>query len=122
MKSQSRLDAVQGDTVGIWKVSHITSAPGVKPVVRATLSGGVYSCTIRAVYADGTVAVAERAVTALSDDNFYFLAALLPSEMATVNVGPITVGIQLVNAALTPPLRKERHYPVMVHPSINANT
>ena len=122
MKSQSRLEIVQGDTAGIWKVSHIISAPGVKPVVRADLSVVAYGCTIKAIKADGSEAVAERTVTARSEDNFFFLAALLPAETATVPPGEITVGLQLSNAALTPPLRKELHRRVLVHPSINANT
>lgn len=122
MKSQSRLEIVQGDTAGIWKVSHIVSAPGEKPVVRADLSVGGYVCSIKAINADLTDAVAERAVVTLSDDNFYFLAALFPAETATVDPGEIKVGLQLSNLTLTPPLRVERHRRVLVEPNINANS
>lgn len=122
MKLQSKLEIVQGDTAGIWKISHIISAPRVTPVVRANLSAPGYSCSIRAINdSDGSQAVAERAVTVLSDDNFYFLAALFPAETASITPGMITVGLQLSNPTLTPPLRKERQRKVWVQPNINSN-
>lgn len=122
MKSQLVLDAIAGDTVGIWKVSHVTSEPGVSPVTLADLSAG-YTCSIRAIYdSDGTEAVAERAVTDLSGDNLYFLAALLPSETDGLTPGEITVAVQLTNLSLSPPLRKEKQYTVRIYPSVAANT
>lgn len=121
MKSQSMLEIVAGDTAGIWKVSHVTSEPGARPVVRADLSAG-YACTIKAVDAAGATVVAERAVSVLSSDDLYFLAALNPAETDTIPPGDVTVAIQLSNPSLVPPLRKERHFPLRVHPNINANT
>lgn len=121
MKSQSVLDIKQGDTAGIWRVGHVLSDPGVAPKVYADLTTG-YSCKIRAVYeADGTEAVAERAVSDLDADNTHFLAALLPAETASLNVGKVIVAVQLQNLSLTPPLRAERHYEVNVFESLAAN-
>lgn len=125
VKSQSRLEIVQGDTAGIWKLGHVISAPGVKPKVYADLSNPDYSCSIKALRdEDGSVAVAERAVTQRTPDNFHFLCALLPAETALAGCAPgdITVGLQLSNPALIPPLRRELHRGVRIHANINANT
>ena len=120
MRLQSPLSAIAGDTVGIWKVSHILSPLG-SPIVRANLTVG-YSCLIKAVDALGSVVVAERPVTTISQDGSYFLAALNPTETAGLLPGIVTVAIQLSHPGLTPPLRKESHYYIEVSASINSNT
>ena len=119
MKLQSPLSAIAGDTVGIWKVSHVTSAVG-SPIVRANLAVG-YSCLIKAVNPLGATVVVERAVLTLSPDNQYFLAALTPAETSPLAPGVVTVAIQLSNLSLTPPLRKESHHQVEIFASINSN-
>lgn len=120
MSLQFPLEIIAGDTAGIWSVSHRTSALN-QPIVRADLSTG-YSCVIKAVNSAGVAVVPERAVLDLSEDNQYFLAALTPSETATLAPGKVTVAIQLTNLSLTPPLRKETHHELLISASINSNT
>lgn len=92
---------VIGDNTPIWEVGFQTSLDGVTPVVMATLDG-TYSCRIGV---QGTTI--DREITVKTGDNKYFRAWLTPAETATLS-GIVTVGIQISNASLVPPLVLEQ--------------
>jgi hypothetical protein len=88
---------VQGDTAGVWLVFHDTDGNGTP----APLTGD-YSCRI-AVKGKPI----NRLVTDKNAENTKFLAFLTPTETDTLEVGTHLVGLQIVNTALVPPLRRE---------------
>lgn len=88
----------KGDTAGPWNVGH-----KLDDGTLATLTGS-YTCTIKVA---GTAI--ERAVTDLTADSKRFIAALTPTETATLTPGQYVVAIEVVNATTTPPLRVETH-------------
>lgn len=88
----------KGDTAGPWNVGHLLDDGTL-----ATITGG-YSCTIKVAGS-----AIERAVTDTTVDSKRFIAALTPTETDTLAVGQHVVAIEVVNNALTPPLRVETH-------------
>ncbi len=93
----------KGDTAGPWRVA--------APLDDGTLPAlpGAYTCKIKVA---GTAI--ERSVTDIGPDddgtaNRRFLAALTPTETATLAAGQYVVAIEIENTGLTPPLRVETH-------------
>ena len=75
-----------------------------------------WTCHIAANYADGTVAIASTEVTDKTADNLRWIAALTPTQTATLTipVGEAFIVIdhvlEIVNLTLTPVFRKEVHH------------
>lgn len=91
-------EVIAGNTVGVWYVGHDIAADGA-PEELAEL-GEDYSCWL----ALGGTEIA-REVTDKNDAGTAFLAYLTPTESAALTPGAVyTVGIELRNAAYTPPL------------------
>ncbi len=88
----------KGDTAGPWNVGH-----KLDDGTLATLTGS-YTCTIKVA---GTAI--ERGVTDLTADSKRFIAALTPTETATLTPGQYVVAIEVVNNTTIPPLRVETH-------------
>ena len=103
MSSGTRAECYAGDTSDVWELGFVTSEPGVKPVTLADLDGN-FTCKI--AVKGSTVA---RAVTVKTGDNQRFRAWLTPAETAQLGAGEWTVGIELRNPTLVPPLVKEVH-------------
>lgn len=110
MQSGSRAECYAGDTSDVWEVGFVTSAPGVRPVVLADLTEGF---TCRIAVKDSAIA---REVTVRTADDLRFRAWLTPAETAQLGPGEWTVGIELRNPALVPPLVKEVHRKLWIHP------
>lgn len=92
-----------GDTSDVWELGFVTSAAGVKPVVLADLDP---SFTCRIAVLDAAPAI-NRAVTIKNGANTRFRVWLTPAETAALGEGDWTVGIELSNATLSPPLVQE---------------
>lgn len=97
----------KGDTGGPWNVGH-----RLDDGTLATLTVA-YTCTIKVAGA-----AIERAVTVKNVDSTRFIAALEPTETATLDVGTHVVAIEVVNNSLTPPLRIETHIILTVEEQI----
>lgn len=105
MSSGTRAECYAGDTSPVWELAFRASAEGVKPVVLADLDGN-FSCRIAV---PGSPGVAPRAVTVKTADNLRFRAWLTPDETAGLGPGEWTVGIEIRNPTLVPPLVQEIH-------------
>ena len=99
-----------GDTSPIWEVGIITSAPGETPITRADLDIE-YECWIAVPGASPAI---YREVTTKNDENDRFRAWLTPAETAQLGKGVHTVGIEIRNSTLTPPLIRETHVQVVI--------
>ena len=104
-----------GDGSPIWEVGFRSSADGVIPEVIETLDGS-YACRI----AVSGIAI-DRAVISKTADSKYFRAWLEPAETLGLT-GIKTVGIQISNAAMTPPLILEHQITVNFTPGVVPNT
>ena len=101
MTSGSLAELYAGDTSDVWEVGFVASLPGVKPVVLADLDNN-FSCRIAV---KGSVIA--RAVTVKNAGNTRFRAWLTPAETAQLGPGDWTVGIEIRNPTLIPPLVRE---------------
>lgn len=92
-----------GDTSDVWEVGFVTSAPGALPIELAALDGN-FSCRIAVMGSD-----IARAVTGKNQAANRFRAYLTPAETEALGPGDWTVGIELRNPTLDPPLVQEVH-------------
>ena len=101
----------KGDTGGPWNVGHRLDDGSLTPLTVA------YTCKIRVAGA-----AIERAVTDKTADNLRFIAALTPTETNDLAAGQYVVAVEVENAALTPPLRAEKHIILTVNEHIVGST
>jgi hypothetical protein len=98
----------QGDVGPIWRVGvDEIDGNGLPTGNLVDLSAVGWACQVKVPSASTPI---DRAVTALSTDNFRFLVQLTPAETALLAPKEAhVVAIQLENATLTPPFEKETH-------------
>lgn len=79
-----------------------------------------WSCHIRAIYKDGSEAIAKTEITWKTSDDLYFIAALTPTQTETIdipnNLAGVTIEmiVEVANLTVIPPFKKEIHYDVSV--------
>lgn len=105
-----------GDTSDVWEIGLVTSAPGVTPVVLATLDVN-FTCWLTV---KGAVPPISRAITTKNAANTRFLVWLTPAETLALAKGTFQVGIELRNPTLIPPLVREVHRAVVIEPALVA--
>lgn len=103
-----------GDTGDVWEIGLVTSAPGVTPRELADLDNN-FSCRLVVAEAEPPI---DRAVTAKDNANTRFLAWLTPAETLALGEGTWTVGLELSNPTLAPPLVRETHVVVRIEPGL----
>lgn len=100
----------KGDTSTVWRLGHL-DADGVNLDVSAG-----YVCKMAV---EGTVIA--RTITAISDDNLYYLVSLTAAETATLAENrTYMVGMQLENSSYTPALVQETRQRIFITPNIVA--
>ena len=99
-----------GDTTKAWEIGLVTSAPGINPPLMAQLDGA-FTCRLVVAGADPAIA---RVVVTKNLANTRFIAWLTPAETLSLGKGTWTVGIELRNAALVPPLVQEKRVVVRI--------
>ena len=99
-----------GDTSDIWEVGFILSEPDNL----ATLDED-FSCRIAVLEAPDFAA---RAVPDKNAENTRFRAWLTPEETFALGPGVWTVGIEISNPAMSPPLVKEVHRRIRIEPQV----
>lgn len=112
MRSQSVAELYAGDTSDVWELGFRTSPAGVKPVILADLDNN-FTCRIAVLE---TTAVAARDVTVKNAANDRFRAWLTPAETRALGPGDWTVGIELRNPTLIPPLVQEVQRRIRIYP------
>jgi hypothetical protein len=103
MTTFSRVEIYVGDTSPVWEIGFVISLPGARPVVLAELDSN-FSCRIAVENASPAIL---REVTAKNEASERFRAWLTPEETLALGAGDWTVGIELRNSTLSPPLVQE---------------
>ncbi len=100
------IECIVGDTSDIIELGVQTSERGRRPVVLVAMDAN-FSCKIAV---PGAAPPINRAVTDKTVDNFYFRGWLTPTETLAIGPGDFLLGMQISNAALTPPMVKEKQW------------
>lgn len=106
------LSILKGDDAGPWLFKHLLSDG-----TYADVTGPDYVCKIKCESV-------ERTVTETAQDtngNNGFLIYLTPTETDGLGVGDYTLAMQMENASLTPPMRREKHITIAIRSDIVSN-
>lgn len=105
-----------GDTSPVWELGLLDDAGELVAL------DGDFSCAIAVVEgpaaSDGAEPLLQREVTARNEAGTRFLAWLTPDETAALGPGLKTVGIELRNPELDPPLVQEVHLRLRIRPQV----
>lgn len=99
-----------GDTSGVWDIGYVTSIEGESPIVLASLDSN-FSCHLTVYRASPAIT---REITSKNPQNNRFRAWLTPAETLQMGRGTWTIGLEIRNPTLTPPLVKETHISIRV--------